>query len=212
MSMENVGSKEISPENSSSEKISATNAIAEKISSKNADTDGIDIENVCVKGAKAKNMRPEENNITNTVPNETDAENTKADKTAPNPETIYYFAATHWDREWYKTLDKFRFMLVPVMDGILSTLEHDPDFALFTLDGQTCVLADYLAIRPENKERLARLIADKRLLIGPWFTMPDEFLVSAESLIQNLLTGHRIAASYGAESADKYNSSPQSSC
>ncbi len=116
---------------------------------------------------------------------------------AKKPETIYYFAATHWDREWYKTVDKFRFMLVPVMDGILFTLENNPDFALFTLDGQTCVLADYLAVRPENKERLARLIADKRLLIGPWFTMPDEFLVSSESLIQNLLTGHRIAASYG---------------
>lgn len=125
-------------------------------------------------------------------------EHINMENTHKQPEAIYYFAATHWDREWYKTVDKFRFMLVPVMDGILSTLENDPDFALFTLDGQTCVLSDYLAVRPENKERLARLIADGRLRIGPWFTMPDEFLVSCESLIQNLLTGHRIAASYGA--------------
>lgn len=114
------------------------------------------------------------------------------------PEAIYYFAATHWDREWYKTLDQFRFMLVPVMDGILCTLEQNPDFSVFTLDGQTSILNDYLAIRPENKERLAKLINKKRLLIGPWYTMPDEFLVSSESLVQNLLKGHSIASSYGA--------------
>lgn len=120
------------------------------------------------------------------------------EKTPEKPEAIYYFAATHWDREWYKTLDQFRFMLVPVMDGILSVLEENPDFSIFTLDGQTSILDDYLTIRPENKGRLARLIAEKRLLIGPWYTMPDEFLVSGESLVQNLLKGHEITASYGA--------------
>lgn len=119
------------------------------------------------------------------------------EKTPKKPEAIYYFAATHWDREWYKTLDQFRFMLVPVMDGILSVLEENPDFSIFTLDGQTSILDDYLAVRPENEGRLARLIAGKRLLIGPWYTMPDEFLVSSESLIQNLLKGHEITASYG---------------
>lgn len=118
-------------------------------------------------------------------------------KTSKNPEAIYYFAATHWDREWYKTLDQFRFMLVPVMDGILLTLEQNPDFVIFTLDGQTSILNDYLTIRPENIERLAKLIAEKRLLIGPWYTMPDEFLVSSESLIKNLSEGHSIASLYG---------------
>ncbi len=114
------------------------------------------------------------------------------------PEAIFYFAATHWDREWYKTVDEFRFMLVPVMDKVIETLEQDTEFALFTLDGQTCVLEDYLAVRPENAERLANLIRSGRLVIGPWYTMPDEFLTSAESLIQNLLLGHRIAKRYGA--------------
>lgn len=120
------------------------------------------------------------------------------DATGRKPEAIYYFAATHWDREWYKTLDKFRFMLVPVMDGILAVLEKDPAFTIFTLDGQTCILEDYLAVRPENRERLRRLIEEGRLLIGPWYTMPDEFLVSSESLIQNLRRGHGIAASWHA--------------
>lgn len=113
------------------------------------------------------------------------------------PEAIFYFAATHWDREWYKTVDEFRFMLVPVMDKIIETLEQNPEFSLFTLDGQTCVLEDYLTVRPEHAERLSRLIRAGRLVIGPWYTMPDEFLTSAESLIQNLLLGHRIAKRYG---------------
>ena len=59
--------------------------------------------------------------------------------------------------------------------------EQDTEFALFTLDGQTCVLEDYLAVRPENAGRLANLIRSGRLVIGPWYTMPDEFLTSAES-------------------------------
>ena len=25
------------------------------------------------------------------------------------PKKIFYFASTHWDREWYKTVDEFRY-------------------------------------------------------------------------------------------------------
>ena len=115
------------------------------------------------------------------------------------PKKIYYFASTHWDREWYKTCDEFRFKLVPVLDEIIDTLEKDPSFTVFTLDGQTSVLDDYLEIRPENKDRLIKLISAKRLLVGPFYTMPDEFLVSAESIVRNLEKGHRIAKDFGAD-------------
>jgi alpha-mannosidase len=33
--------------------------------------------------------------------------------------------------------------------------------------------------------------------IGPWYVQPDEFLVSGEALIRNLLVGHRVANEYG---------------
>ena len=114
---------------------------------------------------------------------------------------IYYFAATHWDREWYKTVDEYRFLLVPVMDKILKTLSTDPDFKLFTLDGQTSILEDYLTVRGSGSQEdlLKSLIHDGRLLIGPWYTMPDEFLTSCESLIQNLLYGHTICERYQAD-------------
>ncbi len=115
------------------------------------------------------------------------------------PEKIFYFAATHWDREWYRTVDEFRFRLVKVMDKVLQTLQSDPSFKIFTLDGQTCPLEDYLTIRKENRPLLEKLIRDGRLVIGPWFTMPDEYLVSGESLIQNLLLGHKLAQNWGAD-------------
>lgn len=115
------------------------------------------------------------------------------------PEKIYYFAATHWDREWYRTVDEFRFRLVGVLDQVLRTLEDTPDFSVFTLDGQTSPLSDYLVIREEKREALARCIRSGKLVIGPWFTMPDEFLLSGESLIQNLLMGHRIASGWQAD-------------
>ena len=43
---------------------------------------------------------------------------------------------THWDREWYLPFEVFRLRLGAVVDGVLDTLERDPSFTSFTLDGQ----------------------------------------------------------------------------
>ncbi|HEX6122971.1 MAG TPA: glycoside hydrolase family 38 C-terminal domain-containing protein [Ktedonobacterales bacterium] len=104
---------------------------------------------------------------------------------------------THWDREWYQTFQQFRMRLVRAVDTLLAVLESDPTFRFFTLDGQMIVLEDYLAIRPENAERLRRLAREGRLLVGPWYLQPDEFLVGGESLIRNLQIGMRLAEPYG---------------
>lgn len=118
--------------------------------------------------------------------------------------TIYYLNGTHWDREWYKSFQGFRYMLMDVLDEVIDTLEKDPDFQLYILDGQTAVLDDYLEISPQQRPRLEKLIRENRIAVGPWYTMPDEFLPSGESLIRNLLTGHKKAREYGAASAMKY--------
>ena len=112
---------------------------------------------------------------------------------------LYLIAQTHWDREWYQPFQEFRQRLVNFMDDLITTLETDSEYKMFHMDGQTIVLEDYLEIRPENEERLRRLIKDGRILIGPWYTMPDEFLVSGESLIRNLQKGHEICADYGVQ-------------
>lgn len=111
----------------------------------------------------------------------------------------HYISGTHWDREWYRPFQEYRYLLVSLMDDLLALMEKNGEFRYFHLDGQTCMLDDYLEIRPENRSRLAALIRDGRILIGPWFTMPDLFCVGDEALIRNLLLGRRIAREWGAE-------------
>jgi mannosylglycerate hydrolase len=110
---------------------------------------------------------------------------------------IHVVSHTHWDREWYLTHEQFRFRLVALVDRLLDLLDADPSYKHFHLDGQTIVLEDYLEIRPEQALRLRRAIEDGRILIGPWYVMPDEFLVTGESLVRNLVRGHRISREFG---------------
>lgn len=112
---------------------------------------------------------------------------------------VHYVASTHWDREWYKSFQGFRFMLVKLVDHLLDLMERDPGYAYFVFDGQTVALADYLEVRPENRPRLEKLIRSGRILVGPWYTMPDERLVSGEALIRNLMRGYSDSRALGAE-------------
>lgn len=110
-------------------------------------------------------------------------------------EKILYQLSTHWDREWYKPFQEFRYHLVEMIDELINALENNK-ITTFTLDGQTIVLEDYLEIRPENKDRITKLISDGRIKVGPWYVMPDELLVSGESIIENFLIGHKIAGQF----------------
>ncbi|MCD6541228.1 hypothetical protein J7K76_05260 [Candidatus Bipolaricaulota bacterium] len=110
---------------------------------------------------------------------------------------------THWDREWYLTFEGFRFHLVEALDRVLNLLERSPDYR-FTLDGQVLPLLDYLEIHPEMEGKLRDFIREGRLLVGPWYVQPDEFLVSGESLIRNLLYGTRIAQAFGGTMPEGY--------
>jgi mannosylglycerate hydrolase len=114
-------------------------------------------------------------------------------------DAIYLFSSTHWDREWYQSFQGFRYRLVTMMNEMIDVLENNPDFEVFHMDGQTIVLDDFLEIEPEKREQLAKLIEEKRLLIGPWYVMPDEFLLSGESLIRNLQLGHQQSREWGTD-------------
>ncbi|MCX6136726.1 MAG: glycosyl hydrolase-related protein [Ignavibacteriales bacterium] len=104
---------------------------------------------------------------------------------------------THWDRAWYWPFEHFRIRLVQTIDQLIDLLNSNPAFKSFTLDGQTIMLEDYLEIRPERRAELERLISARRLIVGPWFVPPDEFLVSPEALIRNLMIGHKTARQFG---------------
>jgi alpha-mannosidase len=88
-------------------------------------------------------------------------------------------------------------MLVTMVDDLLDLMEHDREFRCFTLDGQTVILEDYCAIRPERREDLRRMVAQGRIVTGPWYVLPDEFLVSAEATVRNLLVGTSMARTFG---------------
>ncbi len=120
-------------------------------------------------------------------------------KTPSNGYSAHYISGTHWDREWYRPFQEYRFLLVKLMDDLLDLMETNPDFKFFHLDGQTSILRDYMEIRPEQRERLQALIQSGRILIGPWYTMPDLFCVGDEALIRNLLMGRRISQEWGTE-------------
>jgi mannosylglycerate hydrolase len=104
---------------------------------------------------------------------------------------------THWDREWYDGFQSFRFRLVEMLSALLDRLESDPGHRYFLLDGQMAVIDDYLEIRPEDEDRLRRLVRAGRLSVGPWYTLMDEFLVSGETIIRNLQLGVARASSFG---------------
>ena len=107
-------------------------------------------------------------------------------------QTLHVISHTHWDREWYKTFQQFRLQLVHLVDNLLTILDTDPEYKFYMLDGQTIVLEDYLQMRMANFPKLREYIQNGRVLIGPWYILPDEFLVSPEATIRNLLIGRQI--------------------
>jgi len=94
---------------------------------------------------------------------------------------------THWDREWYEPFEVFAGRLEAMMDTLLRL--GGSGFPHFHLDGQTAMIDDYLARRPEQEPALRELAAAGRISLGPWVTQMDEFLVSGESHIRNLEMG-----------------------
>lgn len=118
--------------------------------------------------------------------------------------TAHVVSHTHWDREWYNTFQQFRMRLVDLTDSLIDLMEKNSDFKYFTFDGQTIVLEDYLEIRPENEQRLRKLIRDGRIIVGPWYNQPDEFLVGGESMIRNLLLGKKLSEDFDSYLASGY--------
>lgn len=104
---------------------------------------------------------------------------------------------THWDRAWYVTFQEFRARLVRLVDQLIDLLHSCPEYRVYMLDGQMAVLEDYLEVRPQRAAELQKLCKTGRLQVGPWYVLADEFLVSPESLIRNMMLGHRMGQAYG---------------
>ena len=116
---------------------------------------------------------------------------------AGSPGTAILVSHTHWDRAWYCTFQEFRIRLVRLVDRLIELLEREPRFRVFMLDGQLSVLEDYLEVRPDRAAALELLVRSGRITVGPWYVLPDEFLVSPEALIRNLMLGRRMGERFG---------------
>ncbi|MBL8863178.1 MAG: hypothetical protein JNK02_14375 [Planctomycetes bacterium] len=111
---------------------------------------------------------------------------------------------TRWDRAGVLPFEGTRFQLVRLLDDLLAILDADPRFVAFALDGQTVAIDDYLEVRPEARERVARQVAAGRLCLGPFFVPTDPFLVSGESLVRNLQRGLAAVRALGGDCRDAY--------
>lgn len=119
--------------------------------------------------------------------------------------TFHVISNTHWDREWRYPFQRNRQMLVDMIDKVLEILESEPDYRAFHLDSQSIVIKDYLEVRPHKEELIVKLVKDKRLFIGPWYVLPEQFQVGGENLIRNLLLGHKTSKRYGRVSKIGYS-------
>ena len=58
---------------------------------------------------------------------------------------------------------------------------------------------DYLELRPEKEQLVRELVVDKKLFIGPFYTLVDEFLTDGICFCKNLEIGLKIAQDFGCE-------------
>ena len=110
---------------------------------------------------------------------------------------VYIISHSHWDREWYMAYEQHHMRLIELIDDLLELFEVDPSFNSFHLDGQTIILDDYLQVRPEKRQALQRAIDEGKLRIGPFYILQDDFLISSESNVRNMLIGMEESRKWG---------------
>jgi len=113
---------------------------------------------------------------------------------------LHIIPHTHWDREWYMPFEQHRYRLVELFDDLLTMFKTNPNYKSFHMDGQVIPVLDYLEVKPHKREEIIRLIEEDKLHIGPFYILQDEFLISAESNVRNII--------YGLKECEKLNAKP----
>ncbi|HPB29837.1 MAG TPA: glycoside hydrolase family 38 C-terminal domain-containing protein [Candidatus Sumerlaeota bacterium] len=108
----------------------------------------------------------------------------------------HFIPNSHLDREWTMDFQKHRRLLTLFLDRLLEIFDRINDYT-FLLDSQTIPLEDYIEMRPEKRGELVRRIKEGRLSVGPWYTAPDAQTITGESVVRNLLLGHKTGEAFG---------------
>ena len=106
--------------------------------------------------------------------------------------TLHIIPHLQWEREGYETFEVRRARLLNTLTRLHQQMQNDPQthkpaIRYFLLGGQTVILEDVAAVRPDLISLFVIFNAGGRLGVGPWYVSVDEALVSGEALIRNLL-------------------------
>lgn len=110
---------------------------------------------------------------------------------------VHVVPHSHWDREWYFTTSRSKVYLMKDLKDVLDTLESNPDFKYFMVDAQGSLLDDYIKWVPQDKDRITKLVKEKKLVIGPWYTQTDQLVISGESIVRNMYYGMKRCETFG---------------
>ena len=110
---------------------------------------------------------------------------------------VHVVPHSHWDREWYFTTSRSKVYLMKDLKDVLDTLESNPDFKYFMVDAQGSLLDDYIKWVPQDKDRITKLVKEKKIVIGPWYTQPDQLVISGESIVRNMYYGMKRCETFG---------------
>ena len=110
---------------------------------------------------------------------------------------VHVVPHSHWDREWYFTTSRSKVYLMKDLKDVLDTLESNPDFKYFMVDAQGSLLDDYIKWMPQDKDRITKLVKEKKLVIGPWYTQTDQLVISGESIVRNMYYGMKRCKTFG---------------
>lgn len=87
---------------------------------------------------------------------------------------IHVIAHTHWDQEWYFTLQDSNILASRNFADVIDTLERYADYTCYHFDGQTAVVEDFLAVNPQYADRL--LAGQKQAALHRPVVHPDGYV------------------------------------
>ncbi|HEX2620059.1 MAG TPA: glycosyl hydrolase-related protein [Phototrophicaceae bacterium] len=112
--------------------------------------------------------------------------------------TLHVVPYLRLEREGEQTFEAQRAHLLDILNRIAGLLRADGgELRHLLLGGQTVLLEDIAALRPEMLTFLIICNSARRIELGPWYIQVDNELVSGEALIRNLLAARADADRHG---------------
>ncbi len=111
--------------------------------------------------------------------------------------TLTVIPTTHWDRDWYWPLERFRVKLIELFQTVRELWDRYPEYR-FAIDGQCAPVEDYLEAVPGDRDALERMGRAGRFTMGPLYVQSDLYCTGGEAFIRNMLIGKELAESFHA--------------